>query len=1089
MGGAVSFIEDTVGGAVDAVGDVVEGAGEAVGSVVQNVSDVLADIDDNIIQPAVKIVSTTINNALKDPVGTIAKIATAVYAPYLLPYVNAASVLANGGSMDDAFKAGALTWVGQEAFANLNLGTETLPEGFVGPPEAITAKSLSSDLGNWVSENAAVLGDTTQDILSNAAVQGTLSSVKGGLMAAIQGRDIGDGITEGFTSGSLSGGFNAGFAEAAEKLGIPRGASVDKTTAMAGKTILALASGEDPNAMLANYLAYTVNSKGAGLIAKTSKDAYDAFSSFSRDFNEKNTDYENDVTAYQSARQKYVEQSSGLEKDILEKWNPIQTKLDGILAEQNTIKAEFDKQKAIYDDASKPVADRNAAADKMATLSTEYQNKDTQYTKLYDENKGIYTDLASRRDSILSGIENLDNTVGKDLQTTRTELENDVKTLADYRAKYENSSDAYDTAIAEATTKNFLIDAVNNGTITGELQDDGTILLANGMTIEDGQFFQDGKNVFANADPIEQGQLRFTDEGGKEIWYDNDRSKQVSTTDAKEILFDEYGIKAETADVLSLAGKKYDELDPNLVETVAANKVNDEYNSLLGRDATPEEIQAAFAPGEDALNNVAGELSAEMLPIDRFFSSEDDKIAFAKQLAKVRADKGVGADFTWYNPFTDEMETYQAFTKADVEDEDISGAVAVDENAFTSQWQTVGDKRVFIHDDGSASVIDPTTGETDALDQDQVGEWIEQGLLNSFGSGYYDAIGQTGLSAEEFAAQEGDGDGPTYQDYINASLNYKDGLTLEEFIAQEEGGGGPTFEDYERAAARYRGDFDTKPTGSASGIINQLMRPDRTGGGTNVMRGVLPGQPLPGQPGSGQPGVQPGAQKGILPTGNPLEQDYLNIGLSKDKFIDPLSQLYQIQQATAQGGDGNLAQMMFQQFNPAAMQATQPTQASGTGDSYYNYGEADDTYTGAVDPFSPSPYTPSPYAMGFESDTMAAKGGAIMATPLMAQGGKTLPLNVNGVLPTVSQGRENFKDGKHVAGEGDGQSDDIPAWLADGEFVFPADVVSALGNGSTKAGTDKLYDMMHSIREHARSTNPKDLPPPAKKSPLDYLRA
>ena len=142
MGGAVSFIEDTVGGAVDAVGDVVEGAGEAVGSVVQNVSDVLADIDDNIIQPAVKIVSTTINNALKDPVGTIAKIATAVYAPYLLPYVNAASVLANGGSMDDAFKAGALTWVGQEAFANLNLGTETLPEGFVGPPEAITANYL-----------------------------------------------------------------------------------------------------------------------------------------------------------------------------------------------------------------------------------------------------------------------------------------------------------------------------------------------------------------------------------------------------------------------------------------------------------------------------------------------------------------------------------------------------------------------------------------------------------------------------------------------------------------------------------------------------------------------------------------------------------------------------------------------------------------------------------------------------------------------------------------------------------------------------------------------------------------------------------
>jgi hypothetical protein len=1065
MGAPAAWVEDRVEDVTNSVGDVVK-----------DVGNVLADIDDKIIQPAVKIVSTTIDNALKDPIGTIAKIATAVYAPYLLPYVNAASVLANGGSMEDAFKAGALTWVGQEAFANLQLGTETLPDGFVGPPEVITAKSLSSDLGNWVSENASAVGNIGKDILSNAAVQGSLGAVKGGLMAAIQGKNIGEGISQGFTSGSLSGGVSAGFADATKALGLDK---ISKQDAMAGKTILALASGEDPNAILANYLAYTVNSKGADLIAKTSKDAYDAFNSYSRSFSEKNTDYENDVTAYQSARQKYVEQNDGLQKDILEKWNPIQARLDGILAEQTNLKEDFDKQKAIYDDTSKSVEDRNAAANKMADIAEDYNKKDTEYTKLYDENKGIYTDLESRRDSILSNIENLDNTVGKDLQTTRTELENDVKTLADYKTQYENASETHDTAIAEATTKNFLIDAINNGVITGEQQEDGSIVLSNGMTIEDGQFLQDGKNAFANADPIEQGEIRFTNQDGKETWYSNDRSRQVSTTDAQDMLLDQYGIKADRADVLGIAGQKFDEVNEDSIKSVASNKVNDEYNSLLGRDATQEEIDAAFAPGEDALRNVAGKLSAEIVPTDQFFSSEDDKVAYAKQLAAVREDKGVGAEFTWYNPFTNDWETHQAFTNADVENEETIGGVKVDDNVFTSQWQTVGDKRVFIHDDGSASVIDRTTGETDSLDQNQVGEWIEQGLLNSFSSGYYDAIGRTGLSEEEFIAQQGDDeDGPTYQDYINASLRYKDGLTLEEFIAQEDGGGGPTFEDYERAALRYTGDFDTLPRKAP---IPGPGSPDRP----TDPRGYMLTGVLPGTPGAGQPGVQPGAQKGVLPTGNPLEQDYLNIGLSKDKFIDPLAQLYQIQQATAQGGDGNLAQLMFQQFNPTAPQATEPTEASGKGDSYYNYGEMDDTYTGAIDPFTPSPYTPSPYAQGFE----AAKGGAIMANPLMAQGGKTLPLNVNGVLPTVSQGRENFKDGKHVAGEGDGQSDDIPAWLADGEFVFPADVVSALGNGSTKAGTDKLYDMMHSIREKARSTNPKDLPPPAKKSPLDYLRA
>jgi hypothetical protein len=140
--------------------------------------------------------------------------------------------------------------------------------------------------------------------------------------------------------------------------------------------------------------------------------------------------------------------------------------------------------------------------------------------------------------------------------------------------------------------------------------------------------------------------------------------------------------------------------------------------------------------------------------------------------------------------------------------------------------------------------------------------------------------------------------------------------------------------------------------------------------------------------------------------------------------------------------------------------------------SYYSYGKEDsiDDILGGSEP------------VGF------AQGGYV--APLMAQGGMTLPLMAKqGGLPKMAKGREDFRDGKHVAGEGDGQSDDIPAMLADGEFVFPADVVSALGNGSTKAGTDKLYKMMHEIRTRARSTGKKDLPPPALKSPLDYLKS
>jgi len=241
-------------------------------------------------------------------------------------------------------------------------------------------------------------------------------------------------------------------------------------------------------------------------------------------------------------------------------------------------------------------------------------------------------------------------------------------------------------------------------------------------------------------------------------------------------------------------------------------------------------------------------------------------------------------------------------------------------------------------------------------------------------------------------------------------------------------------------------------------------------------------------------GAQLGTQKGALPTDNPLGDELLSIGLSKDKFIDPLSQLYAVQKATSQGGEGDLAKMMTKQFSPETYrdsnESVNPVDPLVAENPYYNYGQpVEMAKADSVESDSLSPYSPSPYSQDFEPTALAARGGAIMASPLMARGGKTMPLNASGVLPTVSQGRENFKHGKHVAGEGDGQSDDIPAWLADGEFVFPADVVSALGNGSTKAGTDKLYDMMHSIRERARSTKPKDLPPPAKKSPLDYVTA
>ena len=90
-----------------------------------------------------------------------------------------------------------------------------------------------------------------------------------------------------------------------------------------------------------------------------------------------------------------------------------------------------------------------------------------------------------------------------------------------------------------------------------------------------------------------------------------------------------------------------------------------------------------------------------------------------------------------------------------------------------------------------------------------------------------------------------------------------------------------------------------------------------------------------------------------------------------------------------------------------------------------------------------------------------------------------------GTDPQTQQFRKLMETGKmakggYLDGQGDGMSDSIPATiegkqparLADGEFVVPADVVSHLGNGSSKAGSKRLYAMLDKVR-HARTGNKK----------------
>jgi len=128
---------------------------------------------------------------------------------------------------------------------------------------------------------------------------------------------------------------------------------------------------------------------------------------------------------------------------------------------------------------------------------------------------------------------------------------------------------------------------------------------------------------------------------------------------------------------------------------------------------------------------------------------------------------------------------------------------------------------------------------------------------------------------------------------------------------------------------------------------------------------------------------------------------------------------------------------------------------------------------------------PSSAATLYENKPYAS-GGKVQQYGLAsyAMGGQVDP-ELGGDYTAIGMDQGNMRRGlfglgyaaggtaRFLSGGGDGMSDSIPARingtqearLADGEFVIPADVVSHLGNGSSKAGAKQLYAMMDKVRQ------------------------
>jgi hypothetical protein len=106
---------------------------------------------------------------------------------------------------------------------------------------------------------------------------------------------------------------------------------------------------------------------------------------------------------------------------------------------------------------------------------------------------------------------------------------------------------------------------------------------------------------------------------------------------------------------------------------------------------------------------------------------------------------------------------------------------------------------------------------------------------------------------------------------------------------------------------------------------------------------------------------------------------------------------------------------------------------------------------------------------GYEKVRIFAEGGEVEHNPQF-----------------FSEGGLGSLENRYVTGEGNGTSDEVPAMLANGEFVIPADVVSGLGNGSNDSGAKILDEFLATLRSHKQKHDAKHLPPDSK-GPLAYL--
>lgn len=202
--------------------------------------------------------------------------------------------------------------------------------------------------------------------------------------------------------------------------------------------------------------------------------------------------------------------------------------------------------------------------------------------------------------------------------------------------------------------------------------------------------------------------------------------------------------------------------------------------------------------------------------------------------------------------------------------------------------------------------------------------------------------------------------------------------------------------------------------------------------------------------------------------------DYIRLGLLAPTVLGGIGNLLGI---GGGGGGGTITRgtspLNYTPLARTQVGATQPGQAGAPGFDVFTYGQdIPGAQRGEFTFFNPYSIGAAPQT---STPTIVIPAAA---APALAEGGEVDDDMVKHLM-------EYQKGGGHqgpgpVKGVGSGQEDLIPAWLSDGEYVWSAQDVADLGDGSTDEGVRRLDKMRQMVRKQAGRKDVKKIAKPQK---------